>query len=199
MQYLLENAPPSSLPDTAFSKGVKRALRAILALDEVTENLELDFRCRKSSTLDLLVKDRSLIINDKWLDFLASHTATQCSLYKSAVRQSLDIVQFSCVHNLEDIYDLILLELAKESNRKPSRGITSRGRLCLEAKEKINDMPLEVNAIQGEKPLQLRVSWIHSRSIQDSKLHGIETEGLITLHRHSTCFQKISDLLAPSK
>lgn len=63
----------STLEDTPFSIGVKRSLKATLALDARTRDLKLRFKSGTSAKLDLLLKGSKILVNEKWLDFYSSH------------------------------------------------------------------------------------------------------------------------------
>ncbi|KAH9206337.1 hypothetical protein DL95DRAFT_266133, partial [Leptodontidium sp. 2 PMI_412] len=72
-RYLLRNAVDSALEDTPFSVGVKCSLRAALALDASTRDLELRFKSSTDTELDLLLEGSEILVNEKWLDFYSSH------------------------------------------------------------------------------------------------------------------------------
>ena len=52
-----------------------------------------------------------LQINDKWLDFYASHVEVPCWLSRLASVQDVDTDMFSCDHVVADFYGLIFMEL----------------------------------------------------------------------------------------
>lgn len=184
--FLLENAKPSSMKKTSYSEGVERALRSVLALDPQTNSLELHFKDGHKAELDLLLRDQYLMINDKWLDFAASHSETPCSLYTDASDQDITINHFECSHILLDLFDKILDEINKYSDGGGNRTHIC-GSLRLKAIEKIDNMPSEVSVSRGEKPREIDVSWMHPVSERAFKRYKMIHMGLVILHCESTC------------
>jgi hypothetical protein len=197
--YLLENAPASALGITPYSEGVRRALRSILALDPETNDFELDFRSRPEAELDILLKGNRLLINDRWLDFHQSHTKSQCSLFTEASARNTRIDQFTCGHVLNELYSLILVELSKGPNSKKNKSVGSYASLRLNVSEKVLQMPVLVEALPGEYPGQIRVSWVHLESQKVFQIHRIDPKGRVTLHRESTCAHMKECLLSPGE
>jgi hypothetical protein len=76
--YLLCNAVDSALEDTPFSIRVKCLLKAALALDERTRDLELRFKNSTNAKLDLLLKGSKILVNKKWLNFYLSYNKMLC-------------------------------------------------------------------------------------------------------------------------
>jgi hypothetical protein len=58
--HQLHNADVAEIPDTPYSKGVQRALSAVLALDNRTKNLNTVFKCGDETGLDLLLEEPNL-------------------------------------------------------------------------------------------------------------------------------------------
>ncbi|KAH8672808.1 hypothetical protein BGZ60DRAFT_355808, partial [Tricladium varicosporioides] len=71
--HLLKRAPVSNMAESVYSRGVIRAIHAILALDVRTKDLHVCFKERAHAELDVLLGGDILQINDRWLDFQASH------------------------------------------------------------------------------------------------------------------------------
>ncbi|PVH68501.1 hypothetical protein DL98DRAFT_380416, partial [Cadophora sp. DSE1049] len=101
--HLLYNAPLSIETDTLYSAGVKRALMATLSVDTRTQNLEIVFKSGSSAELDLLLEDSQLQVNEKWLDFRASHKDAPCGLSRLALSEDLVIHTFSCDHVINEL------------------------------------------------------------------------------------------------
>lgn len=195
----MQNAPETDLPKTPYSEDVERALRSVLALDSRTQDLRLDFRSGAKAELDILLQGSNLLINDKWLDFHASHEKLSCSLFFEATAEQTSIDRFSCSHIVKNLYDLVLVELSNGSNGQQSRCSHTDDYLRQLVSEKIDQMPCMVEVVQGEAAGVLEVTWVHSESEKISRLHRLELKGRITMHRESTCADKKSELLASSK
>lgn len=167
---------------------------SVLALDSRTRNLRLDFRSGANAELDLLLHESQLLINDKWLDFEASHKSSSCSLFLQATAEQNDIDRFSCSHIVKSLYDLVLVELSNGSNSQQHNH--SNNYMHQLVSEKVDQMPCMVKVVQGEAAGVLEVSWVHAESEKISRLHHLELKGWITMHRNSTCSDKKSELLA---
>jgi hypothetical protein len=165
---------------------------SVLALDPRTRDLQLDFRSGANAELDLLLLGPNLLINDKWLDFYASHENSSCSLFHEATAEQTNIDRFSCSHIIKCLYDSILVELSNLSNALQSRNSDDYMRQLVG--EKIDQMPCLVEVAQGEEAGVLEVSWVHAESEKISRLHRLELKGQITMHRKRTC-EKKSELL----
>lgn len=194
-QYLLQNAPVATLPKTPYSRDVQRVLRAVLALDSRTQELQIEFRDRKKAELDLLLLERKLLINDKWLDFNSSHEQSSCSTFREANAANIEITRFSCSHIVENLYDLILVELSKGHATQKAKSPYSDDYLRLMVSEKIDQMPCKVDVLQGSVAGMLVVEWFHAESAKLSRMHSLELMGRITMHRESTCSDKKLELL----
>jgi hypothetical protein len=176
---------------------LERTLRSALALDSRTRGLELSFRSGAGTDLDMLLKDTCLLVNDKWWDFDTSHAISPCSLFLTASAENIKIDQFSCTHVLTELYDLILVELSKDSNTDRTRISETHGSLRLKITEKMYQMPCKVGVAPGDKHGQIDVTWIHPESAKVASLYGLHWKGRITLHRESLCSNKKLDLVAP--
>jgi hypothetical protein len=75
---LLHNAVDFVLEDTPFSIRVKCLLKAALALDVRTRDLELRFKSGTNAKLDLLLKGSKILVNEKWLNFYLSYNGMLC-------------------------------------------------------------------------------------------------------------------------
>ncbi|KAF4630319.1 hypothetical protein G7Y89_g7815 [Cudoniella acicularis] len=117
-QYLRDKDADNKLfyyngKDGAYSRGVRRALEAVLAFDPRTKEFKMCFKDGKVAEMDLLLHENTLMINERWLDFQTSHRRTRCSLFEEAFALNLNIKIFSCGHVLTELYGLILVELAR--------------------------------------------------------------------------------------
>lgn len=193
--FLLEHAPAASLPTTAYSDGVSRAIKSVLALDSRTLPLVLDFRDGNQVQLNVILRGQRLIVNDKWLNFTSSHSESPCSLSSDGCASEVEINQFECTHILFDLYELILVEL--EKCPRIGRDIASQHRsLRSKAMDKLCQMPSEINAIPGKRRGEIEVSWSHRLSETAFKRHKIEYLGRVVLYRESSCCNKRNNLLS---
>lgn len=76
--HLLHSAPIATEKSTLYASMVKRALSAGLCLDKRTKRLELVFKDGTAAELDLLLDGTELMVNEKFLDFHASHKKVPC-------------------------------------------------------------------------------------------------------------------------
>ena len=196
---LLRNARKTSRPRNPYSDDVERVLLSVLALDARTRALRLDFRSGDDAELDILLQGPDLLINDKWLDFYASHEGSSCSLFLEAAAQQAAIKRFSCTHIIKSLYDSVLVELSNGTNAEQKRSSYTGDYLRQLASEKIDQMPCMVEVSQGEAVGVLEVSWVHAESEKISRLHNLDLKGRITMHRMSTCADKRLKLLTSSE
>jgi hypothetical protein len=194
---LLHNAPLSLEENTPYSAGVKRALIAALSVDTRTQNLEIVFKSGSSAELDLLLEDSQLQVNEKWLDFRASHKDAPCGLSRLAFAEDLAIHTFSCDHVINELYDLVLVEIKKERDTECGALREKDNSLQLRVSESLRQMPRMINIIHGYNDGEVLVSWTDPESTLLSKLHHLDLKCRVTLHRESTCSQKRFDLVGP--
>ncbi len=196
--HLLYNAPLSIEADTLYSAGVKRALMATLSVDTRTQNLEIVFKSAFSAELDLLLEDSQLQVNEKWLDFRASHKDAPCGLSRLALSEDLVIHTFSCDHVINELYDLVLVEINKERDIESGLLEEKDNSLRLRVSESLRQMPRMIDIIHGDNDGEILVSWTDPESSLLSKLHHLDLKCRVTLHRESTCSQKRFDLVGPT-
>lgn len=170
---------------------------AALSVDTRTQNLELVFKGGSSGELDLLLEDSQLQINEKWLDFRASHKDAPCGLSRLALSEDLVIHTFSCDHVINELYDLVLVEINKERDTEPGVLKEKENSLRLKISESLRQMPRMIDIIHGDNDGEIYVSWTDPESSLLSKLHHLDLKCRITLHRESTCSQKRFDLVGP--
>ncbi len=194
--HLLINALDCVEEDNVYSADVKRSLKAALALDPRTSALTLKFKCGTKDGLDLLLDKLDLLIHEKWLDFSSSHEKTPCSLSTWATEKGINIESFSCNHVVTRLFDLLLTELTKVREREVgSRTLTrSDDSLRVTVQENLDQMPRLVEASTIE-PGEIKVTWTDLDGDRVSRLHGLEPQCGIVLHRESTCSNKRLELL----
>jgi hypothetical protein len=194
---LLQKSPIALEPETKYSAGVKRALMAALSLDDGTRNFEIIFKCRAKAELDLLLDDSTLHINEKWLDFQASHIELSCWLSSLTLVEDVDTDVFSCDHIVANIYDSILTELRKGNTQKDRQSDEKYSHLRLRVSESLRQMPRMIENTQGENAGEIKVSWTVPESNLVVKFHRVDLKCRVTLHRESSCGSKRFDLFGP--
>ncbi|KAH7377556.1 hypothetical protein BKA64DRAFT_254172 [Cadophora sp. MPI-SDFR-AT-0126] len=193
--YLLNQAPRTQSPPTAYSLGVERALKAALAMDSRTKELNLIFKSGIKTDLDLLLDGRDLQINDKWLDFENGHRRAPCWLSRQAGRECFDADHFSCDHIVRDLYELVLGELKRHGNVGSEKLSESNRSLHQRLCESFRQMPIMVESKAGTVSETIAVSWTDLDGDVLARLYGLDPKFRVTLHRESTCSSKRNDLI----
>ncbi len=176
---------------------MERALRAALALDRRTKDLEVVFRSGTTTDLDLMLFQSTLEINDKWLDFKQSHSKTACWL--SRHDELLNTDHFSCDHVVTGLYELILEEITRHPEFSPNELTESNACLYQRVCDNLRQMPRMVESCIGLLPGEISVSWVDLEGDMISRVYGLSPRCQVTLHRESTCSLRRTDLLAPSE
>jgi hypothetical protein len=146
--------------------------------------------------LDLLLDGSRLLVNDKWLDFVASHSSSFCALFTEANVDEVTIDRFSCNHVVTELYNLILVELSRECSLELGSAPDTDSSLHQKVSEKIRQIPHKVECMPGSLAGVIHVSWVDPESEKDWKLHGVSRRGRVILHRETTCSKKKLELLA---
>jgi hypothetical protein len=176
---------------------VKRALQAALCLDPRTQCLEIVFKDGAVAELDLLLEGTQLMINEKWLDFHASHKEMPCWLSRLSAIEGSNCDNFSCDHIITELYDMILLELDECHTGQEDTIMETDGLLRLRLVENLRQMPRLVEAAPGFSSGEIYVTWMYAESDLVAKLHGLDVKCRVILHRESTCAAARYDLVAP--
>jgi hypothetical protein len=193
---LLRNARVVAVTETTetlYSKGLMRALKAMLLLDERTQLLRPSFRSGHTAGLDLLLDNSDLILHDRCLNFHQWHERTPCRLSSQAAVHNVDIDTFSCNHIITDLYNLLLIELQNQPGSDCSKDDSFR----LKVSQSLDEMPRKIEIAQGLGTGELQVSWVDGASDAAYRLNHLDIKGRITLHRESTCFNKRKEFLSP--
>lgn len=195
---LLHNAPVAAGRSTVYASMVKRALQAALCLDPRTQSLDLIFKDGAAAELDLLLEGSRLMINEKWLDFHASHEETPCWLSRLSSIEGFNHENFSCDHIITELYDLVLMELDKRRTEQEKTIFETEGLLRLKLIENLRQMPRLVKTAPGSSSGEIDVTWMYVESDLVAKLHGLDVKCRVMLHRQSTCATARYDLVAPN-
>jgi hypothetical protein len=192
--YLFQKAPEVPEKGTTYSAGLKRALRAVLALDARTKGLEIVFKAVGKAQLELLLSGEKLEINENWLDFQASHEKAPCWLTRQAHIDESRMDHFFCNHIVKDLYRLVLEEIKR-------RGQSSEADSSLHQSvdESLRQMPMMVEVSPGCHSGEVHVSWMSLEGDVFSRVCRSDPTCRIILHRESTCSARRGNLLAPSK
>jgi hypothetical protein len=157
------------------------------------------FKNGQKAELDLLLHQTDLLIHERWLDFDASHQAAPCWLSRLALRNKMQIDTFSCDHIIVGLYELVLAEIKKGPGEETVDEVEKDSSLRLKVSESLRQMPRKIKMVQGSKGGEIEVSWTDMESDMASRMHGLNVECRVTLHRESICAQKRNFLLALSK
>jgi hypothetical protein len=192
---LLYSAPVAAEKTTLYASMVKRALHASLCTDTRTKNLEIIFKDGTIAELDLLLDGTQLMINDKWLDFHASHQNAPCWLSRSSTTAGFSSDTFSCDHVIIDLYDMIIMEVDKCPGEQGHGAVEADGLLRLRLVENLHHMPRLIETAPGRNPGEIDVTWLDSEGGLAARLHRLDVRCRVTLHRESTCAMRRHDLV----
>lgn len=190
--HLLCNASKVFVPETPYVADFMRALHAVLLLDERTQPFKPSFRSGHTAGLDLLLINTDLLIHERCLDFNQWHAKTPCRLSSQASTVNIDINTFSCNHIVTDLYNLLLIEL----QNRPGSDCSQDSLLRLKVSQNLDEMPRKIEIAQGPEVGEIQVSWVDGASDAAFRLNGLDIKGRVILHRKSTCFNKMKDLLS---
>lgn len=195
--HLLHSAPASQMLETPYSLGLRRALKAALALNENTRGMTVTFKSGSGTNLDLVLEGSDLEINDKWLSFDRSHRASPCWLSRQHVTSSsaTNSQPFSCDHITSNLYWLVLQETVRRSDLKSRKSFQLCSILHQNVCEKLRQAPVMVTAEPGDLPGEIEVGWFDKEGSMISRMYGLYPECQITLHRASRCAKRREELI----
>lgn len=173
-------------------------MSAGLCLDKRTKRLELVFKDGTAAELDLLLDGTELMVNEKFLDFHASHKKVPCWLSLLSTTAGFINDTFSCDHVITDLYDMILMEVDKHHGDESDGPVEADGLLRLRLIENLRQMPRMVETALGSNPGEIDVKWGGSEGDLVARSHGLDVKYRVTLHRESTCDMRRLDLVAPN-
>lgn len=174
---------------------VKTALHASLCLDTRTKDLELVFKDGTAAELDLLLDGTQLMVNEKWLDFHASHENVPCWLSRLSTAAGFSGDIFSCDHVITELYDMILMEVDKHRGEQGHGAMEADGLLRLRLVENLRQMPRVIETAPGCDPGEIDVTWMDFEGGLTARLHGLDVKYRVTLHRERICALKRFDLV----
>lgn len=163
-------------------------LGAALAIHPVTRNLTTDFKAISDKELDLLIKNNSVLVHEKWLEYHGSHEKSPCWLSQ----RGADIENFTCDHIILDLYDSVLQSLRSCNSYATDDSPTV---LVQRVDDTLRQMPRNVKFEKVKTAGELTVSWTDAESKIALDVHGIQLKCKVTLHRESTCASKRDQLL----
>lgn len=146
----------------------------------------------------MLIFEDTLEINEKWLDFRASHSAAHCKLSLQSL-EGQPVEHFTCDHIIVDLYKMALQELKRHPEKDHDERSESDDVLYLRVLESLREMPITVEARTTNRAGEIEVLWADLDRDVASRVFGMEPKCQVTLHRKSTCGARRHDLLATSK
>lgn len=148
--------------------------------------------------MDLLLRQSTLQINEKWLDFRASHDEVPCWLSRLSSVEKINTNMFSCDHVVAELFDLVLMEITKDKTGDNAASGEKDSTLRIRVNESLRQMPRMVESTHGDEPGEINVTWTDPESILASKIHGVDLKCRVTLHREQTCADKRNELVGPT-
>ena len=192
-RYLLLHAPV--IGDTTVQHGVetKRLLNMGMSLNSRSSGYTFTFKQSSINGLDLLLQDKEILVDAKYLDFEIAHLSLPCHLSDEGIKFNTN----PCDHVIEHLYRRAVGAVfgngtaegdltVKENNTKQEREF----RKCLK------QMPRAVQLHEGEKPGELTVTWTDAESEMMFLFYGIQLDCRVTLHCETTCSNRRMDQLA---
>lgn len=194
---LLRRAPKVDIKSTSnpYYQTVLQTLNAAMALDERTRHLKLLIKTGDKADLDLLLDGSNVLMHERSLDFNTCHARAPCQTSDRALAEpsnkDYNHEPFLCDHVVIYLYGLLLEQLMPGSCYG---GKTATGhRLRTKVSECVEQMPRNIEIVQGSQKGTIKVSWVNIAS-ERAKLNGSDLKCRIILHE-STC-QRNEELLA---
>lgn len=193
--HLFRNSSASDEPLTLFSTSIQRGLRACLALNDKTQQVQVEYVSGAETDVDMLFdKEKKLLkVHEKWLNFTRVHETTPCRAITLHDIQLLDSV-FLCDHVIEELCDLAVHEIVESFSFKQSDALWFIKSMRLEVREQLQQMPCEISIQPTDEPRELVVSWTDNESERVGKVLNNGAYS-VTLHRERTCSRKRSEYL----
>lgn len=192
LQHRLENSEEVGVPDTPFTHGLVRTLRALLALAPPTQQTTVVFVRSASDSVDMAyrMEANALYIHEKWLHVRgAEGPATE-----GAIRSERDV--FLCQHLAEELYRrAVTLIVHKTDGPRTSQTIQP---LLQVAHWKLHEMPRRIEvyaAAADDGPRATQVSFYTGHSLLFTKLCGTQVSYLVVLHGPNCVAQSVDHLL----
>ncbi|TGO47412.1 hypothetical protein BCON_0279g00110 [Botryotinia convoluta] len=190
------------IPDTPYCQSFLWILRATLSLYNRI-NFEIVFKDGDDIDLDICLDvkpDKSrLLLHQRYMSFEQIHRDKGMDCTLSQVRNSnfaAKVQMFTCEHIIDYLQERTLVELDRN---KITTGLSiadeERGdsALTFEIKKCLKHMPRMIQITHGRNNGELRVSWEDSEAGTFSRIHNINLQSHIILHRDSTCRHKHSE------
>ncbi|KAF7922048.1 uncharacterized protein EAE98_008259 [Botrytis deweyae] len=188
--------------DTPYCQSFLWTLRSILSLYNET-NFEIVFKDGDDIDLDVCLdmkRDKTrLLLHKSYMSFEQIHRDKDMDCFLSQARSSnraVKVQMFTCEHIINYLHARIIRELDKNdittglSTADKEKGGTD---LIFEIRKCLKHMPRMIQLTRGHNNGELRVSWEDSEAGTFSRIHNINLESHVILHRDSTCRDKHSE------
>ncbi|TGO51700.1 hypothetical protein BOTNAR_0347g00100 [Botryotinia narcissicola] len=190
------------IADTPYCQSFLWILNAALFLyNEI--NFEIVFKDGDDIDLDICLDMKPdkprFILHKSYMNFEQIHRAKSMDCILSQIRSSnraIIVQMFTCEHIINYLHARIIQELHKN---KISTGLSAADKekggtdLILEVRKCLKHMPRMIQLTHGYHNGELYVSWEDSEAGTFSRIHNINPESHIILHRDSTCRHKHSE------
>lgn len=186
--HLFRRSPVSQFTPTLFSISVHRAFMAWLALDSRMRNINVSYVQNTYTAIDFLFTagESLLQINDKWLDFKRVHETASCRISSSMSESSFVPGVFVCDHLIDDLYGLVLVDIADSLNLTKDESMGLVRTLRHAARDMLQQMPRRVESRQP-RAHELQITWADFDTGSIIPEYLLNTEYSVQLHRRSTC------------
>ncbi|KAL2848982.1 hypothetical protein BJX68DRAFT_276168 [Aspergillus pseudodeflectus] len=166
------------LPDTTFSQGVARTLRALLMLHPSTAGVRVVFVRCDAHTVDLAyqAEEDILYVHKKWL-----HTpAPDPPALPPSIERTTTVDVFACQHVVEELYRRALTMVFGQPDGM--RSGPSIWQLLQIAQQKLRQMACIVQVLRTDVARTLQVSFYTGHSLAYVDFHGAQSRYLVVLH-----------------
>lgn len=185
-----------SVPSTFFARTVSRALRALLAHDHRTREIQVVFVCCEDAEVDMAFNHmaNTLYLHEKWLDFQRVHVDSECPVWLSSEPSSDG---FFCDHVVEELYKRAVVMIFKEVEQlwlSQSDHVRSVRSLFQRSRTKLRQMPRMIRTVPVEQGVGILVSWLDGESKAVSEVYGSQFMYQVVLHS-SGCSDRLGQLL----
>lgn len=161
---------------------------ASLALDSRMENIRVSYVQSAHTSIDFLftAKESLLQINDKWLDFQSIHETASCHVSSLIAGSSFVSDVFVCNHIVDDLYGLVLVDIAASLNLTKDESMSFVRKLRHAARDMLQQMPRKIESIQTEAH-ELQISWTDWDTGLIFNEYRMNVKYSVQLHQKSTC------------
>ena len=201
VEFRFYNTGTVNPENTIYSQSTLRVIRAVLAVNPATRDLEVIIKGGPWNGMDILLQraEAKLLLPESWLDFRASHSRRQCqlSLQVRIATSKEDSTEpppvFSCQHLIHSFLDEVLETTG--NTMMEDDFFETRDSQVVEALEKFSQMPYLIKLNHTTRAGELEVSWTDNQSKVLSKYLGLNCMFLVDSHTSSSCLPLAGDLI----